>query len=189
MDTKLFWQVIDTARDATSNLEDMYDSLLENLSTLSVGDIILWGKIFTEYHTVSYKNKLWAAAYIMNGGCSDDGFDYFRGWLISQGQDMYLNALRNPDSLAKIDSSKDEFEFEDMLSIASEAYFVKLKIEDRDYDRLDTDEEVFQLEDAIKKEIKTSIQYDKDIGTDDTNWDENEDLLKELLPALSEAFG
>jgi hypothetical protein len=29
---------------------------------------------------------MWVAAYLMNGGCSDDGFDYFRGWLIAQGR-------------------------------------------------------------------------------------------------------
>jgi hypothetical protein len=28
----------------------------------------------------------WGAAYLANGGCSDDGFDYFRGWLIGQGR-------------------------------------------------------------------------------------------------------
>jgi hypothetical protein len=28
----------------------------------------------------SYRNDLWAAGYLINGGCSDDGFDYFRGW-------------------------------------------------------------------------------------------------------------
>lgn len=37
----------------------------------------------------SYRNPLWAAAYVINGGCSDDGFDYFRGWLIVQGHEVY----------------------------------------------------------------------------------------------------
>jgi len=27
----------------------------------------------------SYLGLLWAAAYLISGGCSDDGFDYFRG--------------------------------------------------------------------------------------------------------------
>ena len=34
----------------------------------------------------SYRWDLWGAAYLANGGCSDDGFDYFRGWLIGQGR-------------------------------------------------------------------------------------------------------
>ncbi|MFL6076856.1 MAG: DUF4240 domain-containing protein [Mycobacteriales bacterium] len=32
----------------------------------------------------SYQGDLWGAAYLINGGASDDGFDYFRGWLIAR---------------------------------------------------------------------------------------------------------
>jgi len=39
---------------------------------------------------------------LINGGCSDDGFFYFRAWLISRGQKVYDAALQNPDSLAKV---------------------------------------------------------------------------------------
>jgi hypothetical protein len=42
----------------------------------------------------------WGAAYLANGGCSDDGFDYFRGWLIGQGRKVYETVLADPDSLA-----------------------------------------------------------------------------------------
>ncbi|PZH17222.1 hypothetical protein C1I97_05340 [Streptomyces sp. NTH33] len=30
---------------------------------------------------LSYQNPLWAAAYVVNGGCSDDGFGCFQGRL------------------------------------------------------------------------------------------------------------
>jgi Protein of unknown function (DUF4240) len=40
------------------------------------------------------------AAYLINGGCSNDGFDYFRGWLLGQGQATWQAALDAPDSLA-----------------------------------------------------------------------------------------
>lgn len=45
---------------------------------------------------------LWGAAYVINGGCSDDGFRYFRDWLISEGRETYEAALRDPDSLAAL---------------------------------------------------------------------------------------
>jgi hypothetical protein len=48
----------------------------------------------------SYLGSLWAAAYRINGDCSDDGFDYFRDWLITQGRDMFEAAVADPDALA-----------------------------------------------------------------------------------------
>ena len=36
---------------------------------------------------------LWDAAYLINGGCSDDGFDYFRGWLVDQGRETFERCL------------------------------------------------------------------------------------------------
>ena len=50
----------------------------------------------------SYRTRLWAAAYVINGGCSDDGFDYFRGWLIVQGRHVFEQAVVNPDALADL---------------------------------------------------------------------------------------
>ncbi|HEV2172244.1 MAG TPA: DUF4240 domain-containing protein, partial [Nitrospira sp.] len=63
----------------------------------------------------------WGAAFVINGGCSDDGFEYFRGWLMLQGRDVWEAALRDPDSLAEvaIDGNAD---CEDVLSVATEAY-------------------------------------------------------------------
>ena len=46
--------------------------------------------------------KLWAAAYVMNGGCSDDGFRYFRDWLISEGRALFERAVKDPDALSAV---------------------------------------------------------------------------------------
>jgi hypothetical protein len=50
----------------------------------------------------SYVAQLWAAAFVINGGCSDDGFEYFRGWLITRGREVFERALADPDSLADL---------------------------------------------------------------------------------------
>jgi hypothetical protein len=76
----------------------------------------------------SGKEDLWAAAYLINGGCSDDGFDHFRGWLIAHGRDVLARSVREPDSLADlptVQAAADTgavFEAEEVLSIAQEAY-------------------------------------------------------------------
>jgi hypothetical protein len=57
-----------------------------------------------------------------HGGCSDDGFDYFRGWLLAQGKDAFERALRDPDSLADRIEEMEEAEAEDMIAIAGYTY-------------------------------------------------------------------
>jgi hypothetical protein len=61
----------------------------------------------------AYNWNLWGAAYLINGGCSDDGFEYFRDWLILQGRDTFQAALTNPDTLADVtDPARDDYECE-----------------------------------------------------------------------------
>jgi hypothetical protein len=47
-----------------------------------------------------YRWDAWAAAYLIGGGCSDDGFMDFRAGVIAQGRDWYQKAAGSPDSLA-----------------------------------------------------------------------------------------
>ena len=71
----------------------------------------------------SYTWSLWGAAYVINGGCSDDGFEYFRGWLMTRGRAVWEGALREPDSLAGLPGDADEWvECEEMLSVARAAF-------------------------------------------------------------------
>ena len=37
----------------------------------------------------AYRHDLWAMGYIVNGGCSDDGFCYFCCWLIGNGSERF----------------------------------------------------------------------------------------------------
>ena len=128
MTLQLFWKIIDNAKNEDATYEDICETLVDILSNLEITDIITWGQIFDEYQTLSYKTKLWAAAYIINGGYSDDGFDYFRPAVMIQGKNVFLEALQNPDSLAKLDLDTDDvFECIEMLSVGCEA-FIKNKI-------------------------------------------------------------
>ncbi|MEU0687625.1 DUF4240 domain-containing protein [Streptomyces uncialis] len=76
----------------------------------------------------SYRAPLWAAAYTVNGGCSDDGFDYFRAWLIGQGREVFERVVADPDALAGLDPvrevarSWDELECERVLGVAWDAH-------------------------------------------------------------------
>ena len=72
-----------------------------------------------------YTWDLWAVAYIVQGGCSDDGFEYFRGWVISQGRRAHALAMSDPGALGLVidpAGEDDERECEDLLYAGRQAY-------------------------------------------------------------------
>ena len=120
MDFIQFWQIIEKTRQGNrNNLEHYEKSLAKNLRSLTPAEIIGFDAKITELTRRAYRWNLWDAAYLINGGCSDDGFFYFRLWLIAQGEKIYEEALLNPDSLADYITKEDEeCEFEALNSIA-----------------------------------------------------------------------
>src|SRR5262249_44626804 len=50
---------------------------------------------------------LWAVAFDVGGGCSDDGFIDFRSWLISMGRKVYEAVLRDPKKVYRIVKEQD----------------------------------------------------------------------------------
>lgn len=118
-----FWQIIENSIKTPVSQEQQYKTILNALKSLSPEEIagfrIRTDKLLNE----SYKNELWCAAYIINGGCSDDGFEYFRCWLISRGKKVFDESLKNPDYLISYASSDEsENEFEDFWNVANDAF-------------------------------------------------------------------
>jgi len=69
-----------------------------------------------------YTWNLWAAAYVIEDGCSDDCFRDFRSYLISLGRGPYRRALRNPDSLAGVVQDAETGDWESADDVAPDAY-------------------------------------------------------------------
>ncbi|EAE2093192.1 DUF4240 domain-containing protein [Listeria monocytogenes] len=86
-----FWGIIDNS-DKGSKLEE----LLEKLNEDELFGYDYWWNYF---HKKSYNQSLWAVAYVVLGGCSDDGFDYFRYWLLTRGKAAFTSAMENADTL------------------------------------------------------------------------------------------
>jgi Protein of unknown function (DUF4240) len=124
-----FWALIETAQQSNGDQEAQLEHLRTALEALNADELLGFQRTFNRLHQFSYRADLWGAAFLMNGGASDDGFDYFRGWLISQGRKVFENALENPDSLAEVveDGAEADFGFEneDMLNIAMRAWINK----------------------------------------------------------------
>src|SRR5258708_29445653 len=120
-----FWQLIDASREqAGDDLEEQVDNLRARIEQLELDEIIQFGERFADYWSKAYTWDLWAAAYIIGGGCSDDGFLDFRAWLISKGEKVYEEALKDPESLAQVvtfDAAED-CQFEGLQYVARQAW-------------------------------------------------------------------
>lgn len=128
MDKAGFWNIIDKSRHAAGgDPERQLDSLGELLAEMSPEEIVSFDRHLSEYHARAYHWDLWGAAYIIGGGCSDDGFLDFRGWLISRGEKVYEAAMSNADSLAAVVEDHDgECQVEGYQYIAWQAWEEKL---------------------------------------------------------------
>ena len=104
MDVDRFWQVVEASRlQAGLDTDARVESLRIVLSGLPAAELESFQRHYDEQIRRSYRWDLWGAAFVMNGGCSDDGFRYFRDWLISEGRETFEKALANPESLADLD--------------------------------------------------------------------------------------
>ena len=124
MDETRFWTIIESGgAKALADQERQLAAIHQQLLELSPDEIRDFLQLFKQKLADAYTWDLWGAAYRINGGCSDDGFDYFRSWLISRGRAVYEAAIANPDTLAAVtDPERDDYEFEDLLYIPLIAY-------------------------------------------------------------------
>jgi hypothetical protein len=124
VDATTFWKIIAAGGKAVQDDPDaQLEAIGEKLSDCSPEEIVSFQTMLEERLVQAYTVDLWGAAYLMNGGCSDDGFLYFRLWLVARGQKVYEAAVANPDSLARIaDPENDDLELELLISLAAEVY-------------------------------------------------------------------
>jgi hypothetical protein len=121
MDEKRFWDIIARACKRGADPQEWDDNLVQQLARLPPEEIVAWGHLFDQKTNALYTVDHWGAAYTINGGASDDGFYYFRCWLVGMGKKVYEAALADPDSLADVVSPDEEYEAE-IYSVAAAAW-------------------------------------------------------------------
>jgi len=122
MDDDHFWAFIGAARDAAGDdVEDRVSGLEQVLLNHHPDEVAEFRQKYDEMLARSYRWDLWGAAHVMMGGCSDDGFRYFRDWLVSEGEAVFEAALADADSLAGVEQDED-FELESFGYVAAEVY-------------------------------------------------------------------
>lgn len=129
IDRTAFWSIIARAKGRGGELAHG-QRLAETLHRLSPEQIIQYQVHYVDFDRRAERGDVWAAGVLLNAGHgSDDGFEYFRNWLIGQGQTVYEAALTQPDSLADVGVEMREgrptAEWESYRSIAVEVFEAK----------------------------------------------------------------
>lgn len=172
MNPDTFWSIVETARKyAKGDGNEFIDRLSDALAKLPPAEIAGFNAQMHHRLNEAFTWPLWGAAYLMCGGCSDDGFEYFRCWLIGQGRKTFEQLVKDPDSAATLDLSDEDveaalFDYESLLYAPGDVY----------RDAAD-DEEL--PDDAFPKgpaEPKGE------------RWNEDNDDLEKLLPKLAAKY-
>ncbi|MFE7385539.1 DUF4240 domain-containing protein [Streptomyces zhihengii] len=98
MDSEAFWRVLDAARDSHQALDE---AVVDHLSALRAEEILAFERRFACLRDAVHRWDVWAAAYLIGGGCSDDRFSDFTAGLVALGRDWYERVAACPDALAE----------------------------------------------------------------------------------------
>ena len=163
MTEEQFWTIIENSNRGRN--------LKECLTPLSEEELFGFRYWWIHFCHISYKQELWAVAYVVLGGCSDDGFDYFRFWLIVQGQKVFYNALENADTLCDVFSELEDPELDDYPEQEDLNYAVQKVLEERtgDEDFFYTVEENYLLPQYTHK---IELEWEED----------NEESIRKVCP-------
>lgn len=150
MDINKFWEVIEPGK----NSEEPESNLRAELEKLSPEKIESFQAHFNKLFDDAYRWDLWGAAYMIHGGCSDDGFIDFRYALISKGKEVYERALANPDTLAELGEDVELLDNELFGYIAGEVYERKQgkDIPDTESNSTDSMGEEWDFDDEVENE-------------------------------------
>jgi Protein of unknown function (DUF4240) len=106
MDYTQFWQLVDSTRGQP----DRAEKLAKILEARSPEAIVRFRLLYDDLMHAANKVDLWGAAHTINGGCSDDGFYYFREGLIELGRSVFETAVKDPDSLTDVTNPGDRIQ-------------------------------------------------------------------------------
>jgi hypothetical protein len=130
MNETQFWTIIDLTAKFENDPEKQLESLHAELRKLTSDEIMQFELAFNEMRRRAYSWELWGAAYVLHGGASDDGFEYFMRWLVSKGRAVFENVVADPESLAIILAPEPggPCEFEEFAYVASKVWQEKTGI-------------------------------------------------------------
>lgn len=125
MDEIQFWQLIEAGGPYSPDAQSrQLASVRRQLKKQSASAVFVFYRLFCERMIEAQTWSLWAAAHVINGHCSEDGFVSFRAWLIAQGRTVFAAALENADSVADtVRPGLGEYGFDSLFRLPRKVHF------------------------------------------------------------------
>lgn len=166
MNKDVFWKMIDLAKkQCGDDYKSMERVLIDQLSNMNPQDIVEYYRINSEYIRLANREGVYDVGCELNKfGLGDDGFVDFRGWLIGQGKDVYMQAMKEPKSIVELGLKprNGEFSWETFNYIPSYAYTAN------------TGEDMYCEDLDMPEEQQREIADEIDFGESNTQYHESE---------------
>ena len=124
MTQEVFWELIGKARGVSEDGDD--SEVLEDLKLRLLGfsqvNVFKFHKILLDLCVPLHSSETWAVGHIVSGNLSDDGFHYFKPWIVLQGEEFYRAFLSSPSKAMLGVEQATQIEFEEMLLLAEEVF-------------------------------------------------------------------
>lgn len=119
MNIDQFWGIVARVHaESAGDMERKCGLFDAELRKLPLEELRSFESHFIDNLDRAYTWPLWAAAYIIGGGCSDDSFWDFRSSLISMGRETFERAVATPESLADMNYDAENAFFEGYQYVA-----------------------------------------------------------------------
>ena len=175
LDEAAFWHMIEDAKaESKGDGERECQLLVDRLAQMSIADIFAFGDLFHKFYALAYRRDLWGAAYVIGSGCSDGGFEDFRGWLIAQGEQVFYEALRDPETLV------------DLAGIKIKCDGINLYGDARLWAMNHADWDAYEKKTGEEAPILVGVWTPDELKLTGSDW--NEDTVDTLYPKLAAKF-
>jgi hypothetical protein len=121
IDENLFWQLIDQAREMSTDQFNFLDNLKLILEEFYPKELRNFDKLLITKSNEINTWEHWALAFIVRRGCGDDEFDYFRVWAVSKGKDAF-EAIKEIDENQLLTIFDEDPQLEELYYLAEQVY-------------------------------------------------------------------
>ncbi|MGW3148914.1 DUF4240 domain-containing protein [Streptomyces sp. NPDC001177] len=177
-----FWRLLGTAEDSGEPLDD---AVAAQLAAMPAEEILAFEHRFTQLRHAIHRWDVWAAAYLIGGGCSDDRFCDFTAGLVALGPHWYNRANACPDELAEHPAVQAAAATGDQEAVFAEDFsFVSC----RAYAQLTGNEDGFWEAWETCSNAHTTNEADGDQGMGEPFDFDDTDQMRRRLPRLAALY-
>ncbi|MFK7947390.1 MAG: DUF4240 domain-containing protein [Saprospiraceae bacterium] len=101
MNEQILWMLVKHSQEMNNNAYQQSQLLIDLLSEWSITNIYKFENIYWKLMKDSYETDLWAAAFVVNDGCTQEEFLNFRSWLLLQGQATFRKTVQDPEYITE----------------------------------------------------------------------------------------